>query len=428
MAVVDRTRDWWNALDNYVGMGTALAPDTAETRRYNAHPQEEHAPERPTRHEWNPDGSGNGGMLGNFRRLFDTVQLFNAGDTDNLYRRSLLLAPQRTGLDRYGLVDGNVPARGRLYMLEAAPPVAPFTANLQRFVIYVPARYTRTANSGHFVWLHFTPVWGGRRGRSPRAAAAGREYPDSIWIHKYIADYLMAHRLLASFSTSDVNAMFVLPVHRLPAGDALAPLADIRLLLQILEQLLAALETIDPHLRAGSTERPGFVAGIGVSCFSFGAHYCSQLFRRPDGATQYDKLRAGAFLDGVTPDASAACQWLVGPAAGWLRRLIPSTSDVPKRLILFQQPNSGGADFVGPFPRVVQAAPIHPGETLDLLATAPSWRNTARFHRVHMQDMMCAAREPQCRNSRHSYFDWHGHIHALFAETAFSFCRDCFLW
>ncbi|MFN8470218.1 MAG: hypothetical protein U0X20_31980 [Caldilineaceae bacterium] len=428
MAIVDRTRDWWNSLDNYVMMGTTLAPVSEETRRYDTHHREETAPERPTRQEWDPGGTGAGGMLGNFRHLFDTLQLFGAGESASLFRRSLLLAPQQTGVDRYPLVAGDLEARGRLYMLDVVPPAAPFTADLQRFVIYIPARYTRTGGSGHFAWLHFTPVWGGRRGQSPRAAAAGREYPDSVWVHKYITDYLVGHRLLASFAASDLNAVFVLPVHRLPVGDALAPLANMGQLLQILGHLFGALEAVDPRLRAGRSDRAGLVAGVGVSCYSFGAHYCARLFRRPAAAAHDYMLRAGAFLDGVTPEARSACQWMAAPVAGWLRHLLPGTNDIPRRLVLFQQPNSGGTDFTGPFPQTVQAAPLSAGETLDVLAAAPAWRNVARFHRVDMQDMMCAAREPHCRDPRHRYFDWHGHIHALFAETAFHFCRDCFLW
>ena len=422
MPVVDSTRSWWNTLDNYVAFGARLAPDTPATRRFT----EENAPELPTRQEWNPDGTGNNGMLGNFRRLFNTLQLFSDGEPDNLFTHSLFFStPPAT--DRYVLVSGNREAHGRLYMLDAVPAAAPFTNNLRRFVVYIPAHYTRNGDSGHYAWLHFTPVWGGRRARAPRAAAVTRNYPDSIWVHKYIADYLFGHRLLASFSAASVNAVFFLPVHRFSVADALAPLSNVRALMEILRQLFVALESLEPRLRARSAARSGSVAGAGVSCFSFGGFYCSRVFRRPTGAlTDYDKLRAGAFLDGVSEEANSACQWMVSRTSGWLRRLIPGSSDIPKRLILFQQPNRGVADFVGPFPRAIRASPLAQGGTLDEPGAPPSLRNLARFHRVHLQDMMCTAREPNCRNPRHGYFDWHGRIHAFFAETAFEFCRDCF--
>jgi hypothetical protein len=365
-------------------------------------------------------------MLGNFRRLFNTLQLFSDGEPDNLFTHSLFFStPPAT--DRYVLVSGNREAHGRLYMLDAVPAAAPFTNNLRRFVVYIPAHYTRNGDSGHYAWLHFTPVWGGRRARAPRAAAVTRNYPDSIWVHKYIADYLFGHRLLASFSAASVNAVFFLPVHRFSVADALAPLSNVRALMEILRQLFVALESLEPRLRARSAARSGSVAGAGVSCFSFGGFYCSRVFRRPTGAlTDYDKLRAGAFLDGVSEEANSACQWMVSRTSGWLRRLIPGSSDIPKRLILFQQPNRGVADFVGPFPRAIRASPLAQGGTLDEPGAPPSLRNLARFHRVHLQDMMCTAREPNCRNPRHGYFDWHGRIHAFFAETAFEFCRDCF--
>lgn len=430
MAVIDVTRDWLRALDNYVVIGTPLAQDTVATRRYDAQQRKEDAPERPTRQEWNPDGTGNAGMLGNFRRLFHTLQLFGAGEPDTLYGRSLFPRPGAAGLERYALTAGDREARGHLYLLEAAPPAAPFTANLRRFVAYVPAHYSRNGDAGHYAWLHFPPVFDAPRRRAPRAAAEARYYPDSIWTHKYIADYLYGHKLLASFSASRINAVLLLPVHRLTAGNALEPLSDVRHMMPIVQALFRALEALDPRLRARGQRQAGTLAGVGVSCFSFGAYHCARLFRRPaaGAAADYEKLRAGAFLDGVTGEAREACGWMVNPGAGWLRTPLPGSGDVPKRLILFQQPNSGGSDFVGPFSRVNHAAPLGPGDTLDVLAVPPSWRNAAKFHRVHMRDMMCAAGEPNCRNPRHGYYDWHGLIHALFAETALGFCRDCFLW
>jgi hypothetical protein len=425
LPIVDCTARWISDLDNFILFGGRnLAPDTPTTRNYS----DETAPELPTQNDWDPQHNIQSGMLGNFLRLRTVLGAFRRGQPEMVFRKSLRLMLGEQSHPRYELGVGNHEIRGRLYLLQTIPVNEPFTNDLQRFVAFVPASYSRNGNIGHYAWLHFTPVWG-QQARSPRGYEVQRHYPDSIWVHKYISDYLLSHRLLASFSSAAMNAIFILPVHRFTVGNSLEPLGTLPRAHEILHQLFTTLELLEPRLRARNPANSGTIAGFGASCFSSGGEYCTHLFRRTAAQTgNFDKLRAGAFLDAVISHIDEACQWMVGrEPRGWLPRYIPGTSDIPKRLVFFQQQNSL-SDLRGEFLRTVNHRRLERGETYNHRAHPPSWRNTAQFHYVHTDDMGRIANEPPCPPQGNCFNHWHGNIEFLFAEYALEFCRDCFQW
>ncbi|HEX8887850.1 MAG TPA: hypothetical protein VF779_01655 [Pyrinomonadaceae bacterium] len=372
--------------------------------------------------------------MGNFRRLYTVATQLQAGERATAYRRSLLFDPSIPLPTEYELLQGDIDVAGKLYMLNC-PPTPPFSSNLRRFIAFVPAHYSQSGSTGHFAWLHYTPVWGPDRANAPRFREAHQNYPDGLWTDYYVADYLFGHRVLASFAEARINAILFLPVHRFTVSNALEPLSNLRNLMVALSQMLICLEGIEPRLRANDPRLAGSVEGIGVSCFSFGAEYCSRLFARQGvPADIYSKLRAGAYLDGVTSLAQRTCREIVGGTprrvSGWLAAppMPQPAAHYPRRISFFQQPSISPRDFVGPFRAALGLPWLTVGETVNTSAAPPLNSNELYFHRVDCQQMICVSHEGQCRDPRHNYNYWHGRIHQLFLWLGLVLARDCFLW
>ena len=414
MTVTDVTNTWIRELDSFaVFQGGALSPATARPLPLRDRPA------LPDPQEWSS-------MSRLLEQMREHVLRFAADSAVQLPRKSLFRGESPN--DRYRLEAGQTEVLGKLYLLDGGSS-APFTPNLQRFVAFVPATYSRNGDSGHYAWVHYTPVWGGDRAAAPRARDITQAYPGGLWTHFYIADYLLRHRLLAAYAAARVNAVLFLPVHRFTAGDALSPLAQPASLLAILRQLCAGLERIDRRLRAHQGDRAGSIEAYGVSCFSFGAQYSSGPFTRSGVAVDdYGRLRAGVFLDGVASEPVRVCRDIFGEGdgeRGWLAMPVPGTQ-APRRLAMYQQSNLSGRDFVSAAATIFRTGPPGPGTTL---RRTPAWRrNHGYFHRVDNQQLVCVAQEGRCGDRSLDYEYCHGRIHALFMEEGFTFSRDSFLW
>jgi hypothetical protein len=268
--------------------------------------------------------------------------------------------------------------------------------------------------------MHFPPFWA--YPGSPRFTAAHDGYPDGYWTQKFIVDYLLGFQLLTSFYRSLLNAVFFLPVYRFTVPTAQQPLAGARNLRSLMALLFSGLEQISPALAGGSSG--GTTAGIGVSCFSAGAHAASAAFATGQQRQDIEIIRSVLFLDGAPSSGQQVVSSLLGTPQthGWLD--LPAPAGSIRHASLFQQSNNRAGDLVQPVSDAIRSrgGRIQRGTTAFLAGrTLPDFGELA-FHWPDSAGMASATHLSPPTGSD-TYEFWHGRIARLFVDPGLSFAR-----
>jgi hypothetical protein len=269
MALIDVTAAWLARVDGYCTTPTPVGVRIGRTQSL----PEKLLPVDPMESEWL------GGLSYNQNHLRDAVRLMHAGAAGGLFRKSLIINPTVTATP-YSLSTDTLPVHGRLFVLDSTTSTPPYTPNLRRFAVFVPAHYSRTSAAGHYAWIHFPPVWGKDLAASPRGRDVSARYLSSFWLDNHLARYLVGFRLLANFVAAHIDAVLVLPLSRYTVGNGLEPMRHVMSAVAILQDVFAAIERLEPRL-GPSTGGPSRIERLGASCNSFGGEYGLRMVTAP---------------------------------------------------------------------------------------------------------------------------------------------------
>ena len=426
---IDRTNDLRATLQ-----GILAAPPVTQIAlpRIGSARDDARMPAAITMEEWDPRRNGASGTQSNFIALRDAISAFDTGRAASLYRRALFVQPTTP---IYREEHGNVATEGKLILLEFPAPHEPTTANLRRFVAFIPSAYRRRGDDGHFVSLHYPPMWGGRMVHSPRFAHADSHYPGGFWTTKFIVDYLIGNKLLASFAAARVNAIFLFPVYRFTEGQSLDPLGDARLF-RILPEILRAIERIESRLSARNQAAAGTLGRLGLSCFSFGAGAAVGLLTGSQiGGRVRELVRSCIFFDGVVNSHRERVRSLFGVGsragnAGWFFSPPPTSSGFRRRLVMYQQrnPPMDPNDLIAVGGQAMQGSQLRAGQTGTYRDRTNPDALEGTAHRVDVDAMICSAGRDEgvCGEPRRPWGEYHAKIQYLFAQDAFARCRRAF--